>query len=180
MRRPILAIALLIALTAAAGAQTEGHPVVDNLMNQLLPYIVSGIGLLITTIVGLAVAWLKAKWNIEISQAQSDKVTRALTNAAGGLIQKYGPDAAMKFDAAHPAVALAANDVVARAGSAMKALGIDPQTVAQRVLEKVPQILPVDSAPVAIAVAPPGEQGPPGPAGAKGPPGNVAPIVRKG
>jgi hypothetical protein len=163
----------------------DSHPVVDNLINQLLPYIVSGLGLLITTIVGLAVAWLKQKWNIEISQAQADKVTRALTNAAGGLIQTYGPKAAMDFTATHPAVVAAANDVVARASDAMNALGIDPATVAKRVLEKVPQILPVDSQPVAIAVAPPGPpgvEGPPGPQGVKGAPGaNVAALTpRKG
>lgn len=171
--RARLAVAFLL-LPAAALAQADAHPIVDNLMAQLVPYIVTATGLIITTISGLAVAWLKQKWNIDISEAQAAKVTRALTNAAGGLIQKYGPEAAMKLDASHPAVALAAEDVLARAGSAMKALGINPASVEKRVLEQIPQVLPVDSAPVAIAVAPPGPEGPKGDTGKPGPAGKSA------
>lgn len=164
-----LALALL---PVAAFAQGDAHPVVDGIMAQLVPYIVAGVGLIITTLAGLVTAWLKAKWNIEISEVQAQKVTRALTNAAGGLIQKYGPEAAMKFDAAHPAVGAAAEDVLSRVGSAMKALGISPESVERRILEKIPLILPVDGgAPVAIAVAPAGETGPAGPAGPAGPKG---------
>jgi hypothetical protein len=155
MRRIIFAFAIFC-LPFAALAQGDAHPVVDTMLAQLVPYIVAGVGLIISTISALAVAWLKQKWNIDISEAQAAKVTRALTNAAGGLIQKYGPDAAMKLDAAHPAVALAAEDVISRVGSSMKALGINPASVEKRVLEQIPQVLPVDSAPVAIAVAPAG------------------------
>lgn len=125
---------------------TEAHPVVDSLINQLLPYIATALGLAITTITGLAVAWLKEKWNVEISSAQAQKFNQALTNAAGGLIQKLGPEVAMKLAPGHPDVQAYAQRVSTGLSDSLKNLGVDPATVPQRILEKVPQVLPVDAA----------------------------------
>lgn len=171
MQRLILAIAFLPALSLAAWAQTDAHPVVDTLISQLLPYLATAIGLLITTITGLAVAWLKQKWNIEINASQAATLNQALTNAAGGLIQRLGPEAAMKLRPHDPSVQAYAERVSTGLATAIQQLGVDPATIGQRVLEKVPQVLPVGDAPIAVAIAPQGEPGPAGPKGATGAPG---------
>lgn len=80
----------------------------------------------------------------------------------------------MKLAPGHPDVVAYAQRVSAGLADALKDLKVDPATVGQRILEKVPQVLPVDSAPVAIAVAPAGPEGP------KGDPGKTGPAGKSG
>ena len=173
MRR--LAAGLMLAcLPAAALAQGDTHPLppwADTLIAPLVPYVAVALGTAMTAAVGILVAYLNQsgrKIGVEITATQAAKLNQALTNAAGGLIQRLGPEVAMKVGPGHPDVQAYAERIADGLGAEIKELRIDPETIGQRVLEEVPQVLPVDGAPIAIAVAPAGEPGPVGPVGPAG------------
>ncbi len=166
-------------LPVAALAQTDtAHHGAEDIWAALLPYVIAGLGAFLTALLGLltqALVRLNQKWAADILQANTDRIGKALTNAAGGLVQKLGAQAAMDLDAKHPEATSAAAEVMARVGPLLMQSGITPDSVAQRILEKVPALVATPATAIVVA-GPAGEQGPPGPQGAKGAQGNPAPL----
>ena len=122
-------------------AQTYEIPIKD-FIDGLLPYIVAGFGLLISTIFSAIGLYLKKRWNIEMDQRFSNQLQTGATNAAGLLIMK----GAAKLDGAtikvhSEAVADAANDLIARFPEAIKHFDISTERVQEIIAGKIPQVL---------------------------------------
>lgn len=154
----LVALGCLMAIgPRLAFAQTDTTPHgAQDVLNALMPWILGGVGAFLAAVLALAttaLTKLNQKWAADMLQANSARIATALTNAAGGLIQSYGAKEAMVLDASHPGVTAAAAEVVARIGPTLAKAGITPASVAQRVIEKIPQVLPVEAAPIVVAPA---------------------------
>ena len=153
MRAPI-SLALIVFLPVFAFAQAAAPAAVpDGLWGMLQPVIMPAIGIVITGLATSAITILNSflkKYRIQVNK---ERATTALVNAASGLIQQHGPAIAMKLEAANPAAAAAAEEAIVRPGQVFDALRMDPASIAQLIVEKIPQVLPVE-VPAPVIVAP--------------------------
>lgn len=149
---PLLAAAVLVifpTLVLAQAIQVAADPVQNpGIINigqafsaAAAPYINAVVNALIAAVIGL-IAWkVKQRTGIEIDQGHRDAVIRALQNQAGSLIA----DGMVKLEnktitVNSPALAKAANDVLASVPDAAKHFGLTPSYVADRIIDMIPQI----------------------------------------
>jgi hypothetical protein len=170
MRNRVSPLVVLFALASAAAlaqapaptptTNVDLHPVADA----LLPYVVAAVGALITAVVGIAVKLLNGfstriedklnvKWGLEIDQAHATALNQALVAAAGGVIQRLGAEGSMSVKVSDPIIREFAQRTADAVPAAMKHMNLTPQDLAQRILNRIPQVLPVDgqAAPVPAA-----------------------------
>lgn len=105
------------------------------------PYIVDIVGSLITLGVGWLLVLLKSKFNLDIDASHRDALQSALTNGAGLALNKLGNSLQGKsIEVGNPAVASAVNLVLKSAPDALAHFGITPQSVAEKIVAKLPQV----------------------------------------
>lgn len=104
------------------------------------PYINAAVNALILAGVSYLAVILKQRWNINIDQGHRDALVRALQNQAGSLIADgMVKVSGTKVEVDSPALASAANEVLAVIPDAAQHLGLTPDYVAKRIVDFIPQ-----------------------------------------
>lgn len=107
----------------------------------LLPFVLTVTTALIGAGTTFGIAYLNARWNIQIDAENRAAFQTAVTNAAGLLIQKAGSKAAAAaIDVGSPMLKDAIRYVEKGAPAALARQGITPEHVAKAILAKIPQI----------------------------------------
>ncbi len=133
----------------ASATPQEFHVDIKPLIDGLLPYIISTMGGIIVILGGLATAWLKQHFNIEIQSKDRDAFQSAATNAAGALIARGAvsmEQAAGKISINSAAMAQVIDTVSQRVPDAINRLGVTPDQIQSLIIAKVPQVLGAGSA----------------------------------
>jgi hypothetical protein len=132
----LLTLGATVALAQSATAVDVG-----GIYGGFRPYIVDIVGSLITLGVGWLLVLLKSKFNLDIDASHRDALQTALTNGAGLALNKLGNSLQGKsIEVGNPAVASAVNLVLKSAPDALAHFGITPESVAQKIVAKLPQV----------------------------------------
>ncbi len=108
------------------------------IVQTLLPYVLAGVGSLITVVFGWMTYLLKKKFNIDIDAGMREALQTAATNGAAKVIAGLqGNFENMKIDVGSPLVAEAIRYVEAHAPDAIKHFGVNESTLADLVLAKL-------------------------------------------
>lgn len=100
------------------------------IIEQLEPYIITGLGAVITALVGWAVAFLKQKTGIEIQASQVASLKDAMKTEAGSMVAAASDNLSGKtFTVGSPVVAQAVKRVEARIPDLVKATGATPEAL---------------------------------------------------
>lgn len=141
----IFGLALFLILMFAAGAFAEVDPSATTtavvagpsdislqpLIVQLEPYIIAGLGTIITALVGLAVAFIKQKTGVDIQASQVASLKDAMKTEAASMVAAASDNLAGKtFNVGSPVVAAAVTRVEARIPDLIKATGASPEVLA--------------------------------------------------
>lgn len=135
---------LAAGLLALAGAALAQDTVVsaEPWVATFLPFVATLTTALIGAAVTFGVAYMNARWKIQVDQENRDAFQTSVTNAAGLLIQRLGAQAAMaKIDVHSPAMREVIDYVGKGAPEAIAKWGITPERVAKAIVAKVPQVL---------------------------------------
>ena len=126
-----------------------------GLLDALFPYIVTGLGGIITVICGTIAVWLKQKWNIDADAKHLHTFEVTATNVAAGIVAKglTRIEANGKIVVPDNVLDRAAKTLIEeRAPDAVTHLGIDQEVAKDRIVEKIQQIAGI---PTAIVMPPP-------------------------
>lgn len=144
MRRALCATVALCALTFAAHAfaQAPASTVdVGGLYGVARPYLIDIASTLIVIAGGYITNLLRQKFNLDIDASHRDTLQTAFKNGAGLVINSIGNDLQGKtVDVGSTAVADAVNMVIRSAPDALDHFGITPDSIAQKIVSKIPQV----------------------------------------
>jgi hypothetical protein len=116
--------------SAAAVVADPNAISLQPLIVQLEPYIITGLGAIITALVGWAVAFLKQKTGIDIQASQVASIKDAMKTEAGSMVAAADDNLAGKtFHVGSPVVAAAVSRVEARIPDLIKATGATPEAL---------------------------------------------------
>ncbi len=117
---------------------TDSTITLAPIVQTLLPYVVAGVGSIISVIFAWMTYLLKKKFNIDIDAGMRDALQTAATNGANKVIAGLqGNFENMKIDVGSPLVAEAIRYVESHAPDALKHFGVTESTLADLVLAKL-------------------------------------------
>jgi predicted regulator of Ras-like GTPase activity (Roadblock/LC7/MglB family) len=134
----LLIILPLLALAGPAhAAPVSLQPLADLLTAFVNPLLQTAAALLVGYLALLA----KTKFNLSIEKDHRDALQTALTNAASLVVQKVGQlPFGQTIEISNPAVAEAVNYVIRAVPDAIKAFGLTPDALAEKIAAKIPQV----------------------------------------
>lgn len=139
-----LAAAFFVLAATPAFAQTE--VAIEGIYNVLQPYLLAVVSVIATAIVGWLAELLRRKFNLDIDASHRDALQTALTNGAGLLLGKIGGAASgRKLDLKSVVLAEAVNYVLQAVPDAIRHFGITPESLAEKILAKLPQLQSADA-----------------------------------
>lgn len=139
-----LAAAFIVFAATPAFAQTE--VAIEGIYNVLQPYLLAVVSVIATAIVGWLAELLRRKFNLDIDASHRDALQTALTNGAGLLLGKIGGAASgRKLDLKSVVLAEAVNYVLQAVPDAIRHFGITPESLAEKILAKLPQLQSADA-----------------------------------
>lgn len=142
----VLAVVMLLVPGGPALADTNVYlkPIVDTVM----PYVTELISAIIIVFVTWLTSWVRAKLKLSIDKTMSDRLQTGLNNAAGILIQRYGPQLAnTKLDVKDERVADVINYLITTIPDVLAHFKIDsPEGLALRVEGKLGQLTATNTA----------------------------------
>lgn len=143
-----------VTVPPSAEAQTYEIPT-KQIIDALLPYIVSAVGGIIAVLGSIVTVWLKQRWNIDVDQSNRNAWQQAAQNAAGALLAKGAVqiEESGKVTVRNAEMANVINMVVARVPGAIKHFGFTPEDIQSLIMAKIPQVM-AGSVPAAVAPAP--------------------------
>ncbi|HMN51132.1 MAG TPA: hypothetical protein PKB01_03615 [Xanthobacteraceae bacterium] len=139
-----LAAAFFVLAATPAFAQTE--VAIEGIYNVLQPYLLAVVSVIATAIVGWLAELLRRKFNLDIDASHREALQTALTNGAGLLLGKIGGAASgKKLDLKSVVLAEAVNYVLQAVPDAIRHFGITPESLAEKILAKLPQLQSADA-----------------------------------
>ncbi|MCW5680553.1 MAG: hypothetical protein KF794_03715 [Xanthobacteraceae bacterium] len=139
-----LAAAFFVLAATPAFAQTE--VAIEGIYNVLQPYLLAVVSVIATAIVGWLAELLRRKFNLDIDASHRDALQTAPTNGAGLLLGKIGGAASgRKLDLKSVVLAEAVNYVLQAVPDAIRHFGITPESLAEKILAKLPQLQSADA-----------------------------------
>ena len=139
-----LAAAFFVLAATPAFAQTE--VAIEGIYNVLQPYLLAVVSVIATAIVGWLAELLRRKFNLDIDASHREALQTALTNGAGLLLGKIGGAASgKKLDLKSVVLAEAVNYVLQAVPDAIRHFGIPPESLAEKILAKLPQLQSADA-----------------------------------
>lgn len=145
------AVATVVAPAGTTSVVTQPNGTVvfiGPLINALEPYIVSAIGALILALSAWAVALLKQKTGIAVSQANLALFQKAAATQAGVWIaQADGAAMSSSVNVGSPGIAAAANKVISRLPDEAAAIGVTPDKMADLIVGEIGKLQAVAAAP---------------------------------
>jgi len=139
-----LAAAFFVLAATPTFAQTE--VAIEGIYNVLQPYLLAVVSVIATAIVGWLAELLRRKFNLDIDASHRDALQTAPTNGAGLLLGKIGGAASgRKLDLKSVVLAEAVNYVLQAVPDAIRHFGITPESLAEKILAKLPQLQSADA-----------------------------------
>jgi hypothetical protein len=136
----VFAVAFLLA-ARAFGQEVDTVISAEPWVATFMPFVSTITVALIGALVPLVFAYVLKKWGLDVEQAHRDALQTSLTNAAGLLLQKLGRQAeGATIDVRSQAMADAIRYVEKSAPDALKSWGITPDSIAEKIIAKIPQI----------------------------------------
>lgn len=142
-----LALAGGLMLVAGAALAQDTSVGFEPLVDFVLPIVTA----IVVPVGSALLLWLLQrainKFGLDIEQSKRDALQVAFTNAAAGIVQKLGAQArALRVEVSDPRVREAVSRVVKSTPDALKWAGLTEEEIARRILEKIPQLPPVEAA----------------------------------
>lgn len=138
----VMAVAYLVSgVSAMADASTTiGF---GSLWDVIRPYLAETFAAFVAVLMAYLSNMASKYFKVSIDAQQSQRLQNAMLNAAGLLIQRYGPDIAnIKLDVKNPVLAMAAQKVMDSIPDVLTHFGIEtPTQVAERIQAKLGQLV---------------------------------------
>jgi len=116
----------------------EQPSLLDQIMAELVPIILSALGIVTTAFIAWLTTWLRTKFKLEEEAAHSVALNTAVDNAAGGVINEMGESAVTTVVApTSPAVKRAVTYVRERNPDAVAYFEIPPAAIAEKIVNSV-------------------------------------------
>jgi len=137
-----------------------GRTMMEGVWAILVPAVIGWVAYLIQKYTGVNV---RARLlDIEANHRQAYQT--ALANAAGALMMRVGTDGKVNIDVKNKAIADVTNMVIRSVPDAINYFGISPQSIAEKILAKIPIIQAPDATSMEKVTAPPMSTSPANPA----------------
>lgn len=122
----------------AASFEIDTKPLIDLLVQ----YVNLALGTILPILVAWLVAWVRSRFKVSVSKAESDRLQEAALNAAGLLVARGAVwvEANGKITVESQALASVANTAISKVQDVSKAFHMEPDDVKRLILAKIPQL----------------------------------------